>query len=98
MSKVTYQVKEFSILVRGRCKPLGSLNSFLSSAPQRSGANPVSWLTLRDGGCAVGCFLPSPAPKQLPWRVEASEGSQLGEPSFMFGGQKSLMAVTFLAY
>ena len=25
-------------------------------------------------------------------------GSQFGEPSFTFGGQKSLMAVTFLVY
>ena len=32
--KIKYQVKEFSILCMGRCKPLGSLNSFLSYAPQ----------------------------------------------------------------
>ena len=30
----------------GRCKPLGSLNSFLSYACQLSGANPVSLFTL----------------------------------------------------
>ena len=35
-----------------------------------------------------------PAPQQSP----ASTGSQLEEPSFTFGGQKSLMAVTFLVY
>ena len=29
-SKFRYRVKEFSILCLGRCKPLGSLNSFLS--------------------------------------------------------------------
>ena len=29
-SKIRYQVKEISILCMGRCKPLGSLNSFLS--------------------------------------------------------------------
>ena len=29
-----------------RCKPLGSLHSFLSYAPQLSGANPVSYFTL----------------------------------------------------
>ena len=43
------QVKEFSILCVGRCKPLGSMNSFLSYAPQLSGANPVSLFTLRSG-------------------------------------------------
>ena len=31
----------------GRCKPLGSLNSLLSNAPQLSGTNPVSLLSLR---------------------------------------------------
>ena len=33
----------------GRCMLLGSLNSFLSYAPQLSGANPVSLFTLRSG-------------------------------------------------
>ena len=32
-SKIGYQVKEFNLCMR-RCKPLGSLNSFLSYAPQ----------------------------------------------------------------
>ena len=36
--KVRYQVREFIILCMGRCKPLGSLNSFLSYASQLSGA------------------------------------------------------------
>ena len=44
--KVRYQVREFIILCMGRCKPLGSLNSFLSYASQLSGANPVFLLTL----------------------------------------------------
>ena len=37
-----------------------------------------------------------PAPQQSLLGVAA--GSQFGEPAFTFGGQKSLMAVTFLAY
>lgn len=45
-SKVRYQVKEFSILPVGRCKPLDLLNSFLSYAPQQSGASPVSLFIL----------------------------------------------------
>ena len=44
--KVRYQVREFISLCMGRCKPLGSLNSFLSYASQLSGANPVFLLTL----------------------------------------------------
>ena len=36
--KIKYQVKEFSLLCMERCKPLGSLNSFLSYASQLSGA------------------------------------------------------------
>ena len=39
VKETRYQVKEFSVLLcMGRCKPLGSLNSFLSYAPQLSGA------------------------------------------------------------
>ena len=45
-SKIRYQVKEFSFLCMGRCKPLGSLYSLISYAPQLSGANPVSLFTL----------------------------------------------------
>ena len=45
-SKIGHQVKEFSILCSGRYKPLGSLDSLLSSAPQVSGANPASLFTL----------------------------------------------------
>ena len=47
--KIRYQVKDFSILCIGRCKLLGSVNSFPSYAPQLSGANPVSLFTLRSG-------------------------------------------------
>ena len=39
-----------------------------------------------------------PAPQQSPQGVVAPAGSQFGEPSFTFGGQKSLRAVTFLVY
>ena len=39
-----------------------------------------------------------PAPQQSPKGLAASSGSQFWEPSFTFGGQKSLMAVTFLIY
>ena len=45
-SEIRYQVKEFSTPCMGRYKPLGSLNSFLSYAPQLSGANSVSLFTL----------------------------------------------------
>ena len=57
------QVKEFSILCVGRCKPLGSMNSFLSYAPQLSGANPVSLFTLRSGPSGRWLLLAFP---QLP--------------------------------
>ena len=89
MSKVTYQVKEFSILVRGRCKPLGSLNSFLSSAPQRSGANPVSWLTLL---LALSQLLSS-THGRCHHPLDSTR-----EPSFTFGDQKLLMTVKFLVH
>ena len=39
-----------------------------------------------------------PAPQQSSWRVAASDGSQFWGLSFTFGGQKSLIAVTFLVY
>ena len=71
-------------------KLLGSPNSFLSYAPQLSGANPVSLFTL---------FLAFP---QLlsnhRWGGSTSAESQFWASSFTFGGQKSLMAVKFLVH
>ena len=86
---ISCQVKEFSILCMGRCKPLGSLSSFLSYVFQLSGANLFP---------SLPCFLHSPAPQQLLWVEggEASTGSQFQERSFSFGGQKSIMAVSRL--
>ena len=74
----------------GRCKPLGSLNSFVSYAPQLSEASPISLFTLLLGFPQL--FSNHHA------KVAAFPGSQFGEPSFTFGGQKSLMAVTFLVH
>ena len=45
---------------------------------------------------AASCLLP--APQQSSWEVAVSAPSQFREPSFTFGGQKSLMAVTLLIY
>ena len=45
---------------------------------------------------AASCLLP--ALQQSPWGVAVSTPSQSGELSFTFGGQKSLMAGTFLIY
>ena len=86
-SKIRYQVKEFSILHMGGCKPLDSLNSFLLYAPQLSGGQSLFVLLLafpqlfsnHHGGQGVA----------------ACAGLQFGEPSCTFGGQKSLMAVAF---
>jgi len=39
----------FTILCMGRCKPLGSLNSFFSYAPRLSRVNPVFLFSLRSG-------------------------------------------------
>ena len=54
--------RNLAFCVWGRCKPLGSLNSFLSHAPQLSGANPVSLSTLRMVDSAASCISPLPAP------------------------------------
>ena len=82
-----YQIKGLSILCMGRCKPLGSLNLYASHL---SGANHISLFTM------LLAFL------QLLSNhhdgVAASAGLQFGEPSFTFGGQKLLMAGTFLVY
>ena len=70
----------------------GLTDSFLSWAPQLSGAHPVSLLTL---------LLHSPSSSAVTGGVggvAASTGLQFWEPSFVFGGQKLLMAVTFLVY
>ena len=88
-NNVRCQVKQFSILCLGRCKPLGSRNSFLSYVPQLSGANLFP---------SSPCFLHSVAPQELLW-VEggvASTGSQFRERSFSFGGQKLIMGFLFI--
>ena len=103
-SKIRYQIKEFSIGYMGRFKPLGSLNSLLSYVPQLSGPNPVSLFTLSSGSC--GRWLPLEFPQLLSnhhggWITMAGGGIcwiELWEPAFTFGGQKSLMAVTFSVY
>ena len=46
--KISYQVKEFSVLCVGRCKPLGSQSSFLSCAPQLSGTRSCFFVPLKE--------------------------------------------------
>ena len=73
----------------GRHKPLGLTDfiPFICNSAIRAILFPCSpW------------FLRPPAPQQSLWGLVASAGSQFWEPSFTFGGQKSLMAVTFLVY
>ena len=95
----------------GRYQPLSSVNSFLSHAPQLSGANSVSLFTLLLLLFLFIFFftLLRVFPRLLSnhhagrygewerggWGVAASFGSQFWEPSFTFGGQKLLIAVTF---
>ena len=88
----------------GRFKPLGSLNSLLSYVPQLCGPNPVSLFTLSSGSCGRWLLLVFPqllSNHHGGWITMAGGGIwwiELWEPAFTFGGQKSLMAVTFLVY
>ena len=52
-SKDQISVKELSILRRGGCKPLGSLNSLLYYAPRLSGVKLISLFTLRRDRCLI---------------------------------------------
>ena len=68
------------------------------------GPNLVSLFTLRSGRYSRWLLLvfsshsPNPhTPQQSPWRGVASVGLKFWKPSFTFGGQKSLTAVTHLA-
>ena len=79
----------YSFLCMRRCKPVDSLNSLFSYAPQLSGQSCFL-------AHLAACILP--APQQSPWGLAASAGSQFWEPLFTFGGQKLLMAVTGLVY
>ena len=92
---IRYQVNEFSILWIGRCKPLGLWNSFLSCAPHLSEANPACLFTLRSG---IWLLLTLPHlfsnHHEGWWHLL----DQFWETLFTFGGQKSLMTVTFLVY
>ena len=88
-SEVRYQVKASSILCGGGAAS-GSLPLLLSH--DLSCLGPIVF------PCS-SCFLHPPAPQQSPWEgVATPPGSQFGEPSFTFGGQKSLMVVIFLVY
>ena len=82
----------------GRCKPLGSRNSFLSYVSQLSGANPVSLFTLRSGPGGRWLLLALPQLLSNHHGVWQLWLDLFWEPSFTFGGQKLLMAVTFLVY
>ena len=73
--KIRYQVKEFSILCMGRCKPLDSLNSTLPYAVQLSGASLVSRFTLRR---SKWLLLASPRSSAITMGVAASPGPVLG--------------------
>ena len=58
---------------------------------------PSSFLVhLKEWQKAASCI--PPVPLQSPWGVAAAARWQFGEASFTFGGQKPLMAVTFLVY
>ena len=72
--KIRYQVKEFSILFMGRCKPLGSLNTFLSYAPQLSGAKSYFFVHLKEWQMVAPCI--PPAPQESSWWMAASDGWQ----------------------
>ena len=69
---------------------LWTQNSFLSYAPQLSGANSVSLITL------LLCILP--APQQSSWRGLSIHWTTVLGARITCGGQKSLMAVPFLVY
>ena len=86
--KIRYQGIQLSMY--GKCKPLGSLNSFRSCAAGLSGAK--SCFLVPFASCIP------PATQQSPWQVAASAGLQFWEPSFTSGGRKLLIAVTFLVY
>ena len=58
-SKIRYQVKEFGILCMGRCKSLGSLNSFLSYTPQLSETKSCFLVHLKEWHMAASCIPPS---------------------------------------
>ena len=58
-SKIRCQVKEF--LYVGRCKPLGSLNSFLSCVCQLPGAKSCFLVHLKEWQMAASC-IPAPPP------------------------------------
>ena len=78
-----------------RCKSLSSLNSFLSHVPQLSGAKSYFLVHLKEWGCGRRLLLAFP---QLLSNHRGGCGAASMEPSFTFGGQKSLMAGTFLVY
>ena len=58
-SKIRYQVKEFGILCMGRCKSLGSLNSFFSYTPQLSETKSCFLVHLKEWHMAASCIPPS---------------------------------------
>ena len=76
LRKIRYQFKEFSILCRERCKPLGSLTSFLSYASQLSGVK--SCLLVHHKEWQMSASYIPPTPQQSP----SGNGQHLLDHSF----------------
>ena len=56
ISKIRYQVKEFSVLFLGRCKPLDSLDSFLPYGSSAIWGQPCFFVHLKEQQMAASCF------------------------------------------
>ena len=76
----------------GRCKPLGSVNLFLSYASQLSGAKSCFLVHLKEWLMAAS-YIP---PQQLPWGGESIPWITVLGHSFIFGGPKSQWPWHFL--
>ena len=96
-SKIRWQVREFRVLCVGRCKPLGSLNSFLSKSTSAIWGQSCFLVHLKEWQMAASC-IPSSSSAITIGGWQASAGSQFWKPSFTFGGQKLLMAMILHVY
>ena len=101
-----YQVKDFSVLCMGKCKPPSSLNSFLSYAPQLSGAKSyflivyiLNSLFTCSGWLLFASFQLLRSHHGV-WQLLLGRRNCVPflEPLFTVGGPESQIAMTFLAH
>ena len=97
ISKIRYQVKEFSVLFLGRCKPLDSLDSFLPYGSSAIWGQPCFFVHLKEQQMAASCFSSSSAitmgSGSIPWATVLGALTHIWRPEIADGCHISCLLI-----